>query len=875
MSRTILQADFLWIPDFSDERMLLGPNSRIGSSRGTRIDSLSGVAKRVLLSQGFRILSDIGASYRMRDVLDEFRFRDADAHVRDALSTVSALFRAGLDEAALQHVASPHVLRWCEIALRYRMRLFETRYVSGSDIYFHALKFDASSQSYRIAGYPRLSEIETRWVNHIAGEGSELVLPVTEHSFTMENRERIDWFTRNGWVRKSHEGLVEHAGHQVARRWNRSVKPPSESVSVLEAFNQDQEIRLALKQIKRWYANGVPVENMLLVLRNEPSYAPALQRVANEYSVPLRFHFQSPLVSSRLGRWMQQMFHVIQSGFPYEACLHFLHHPYSGTLISKESRKRLRTKRVQGIDEWKHEIPVFSTWIHENPMPARKWIQWIKQVFEQARISHSVSGSPREVHGFYQLAAALDEWESWTENKPLDAAEVFAQWREILYLTTVPYSPGRGGVSVHTPLAVYGTQYSHAIVLGMVEGEMPPTVRDDTALDDYVREELIRGGVPVETSAERHQREALSFWSMLHSITDTVVFTMPRRIGNRETIPSSYLKTLALTPGMVEDNAAGSLCEKRRHLFHEDASTDPVLTHAHRAFRVEQGRETNKNFDSHDGLVGDAFTLDNHIFSPSGLTTFGQCPFRWFASHALRLKEIEDYDDDLDAATKGKLCHRVLQTLVCSARDKADLQQKCLAQLEETLDMHADEAALTGIPGWAAQRAEMLQQLQTAIRSEDFCKAGDVPEFFEYKISGTWNGLPVRGTVDRIDRTPEGWRILDYKTSSSLPKGAVSSTGKTDLDIQLTLYSNVVSQEFNTPETKIASEYFLIPKGEAKTRKPAEAKEYNLLVEFLKQSMKTGSFPVAPDREENACMYCPHDTVCRKGPRLHGKDAVR
>ena len=58
----------------------------------------------------------------------------------------------------------------------------------------------------------------------------------------------------------------------------------------------------------------------------------------------------------------------------------------------------------------------------------------------------------------------------------------------------------------------------------------------------------------------------------------------------------------------------------------------------------------------------------------------------------------------------------------------------------------------------------------------------------EVPFTTTWRGLTINGVIDRVDRTPDGLVIKDYKTSSSKSKGAKDETGSTKIDVQLPIY---------------------------------------------------------------------------------------
>jgi RecB family exonuclease len=57
------------------------------------------------------------------------------------------------------------------------------------------------------------------------------------------------------------------------------------------------------------------------------------------------------------------------------------------------------------------------------------------------------------------------------------------------------------------------------------------------------------------------------------------------------------------------------------------------------------------------------------------------------------------------------------------------------------------------------------------------------PSLLEALFTATLDGWTLRGIVDRVDRTSDGWRIIDYKTGRAQPASRLRR------DLQLALYA--------------------------------------------------------------------------------------
>lgn len=347
---------------------------------------------------------------------------------------------------------------------------------------------------------------------------------------------------------------------------------------------------------------------------------------------------------------------------------------------------------------------------------------------------------------------------------------------------------------------------------------------------------------------------------------------------------------------------------------------DKVLPQAYHAWEVEQGRESSDLPDEYDGIIGIPLDPSEREFSASQLVNLGQCPFKWFADKILSLGELEEAEEQLSPSLRGRLYHKTLELALTWAlgekcfeaqlseanldrddlevnlaaegemaiaaydnytdRDESndtalttqELRQGVLANLENAFLEAEKLEKLPALPAWEASREEHLTVLRRTVLASDFLQEEAQVLSTEKKFQGEWYGLKVRGFVDRIDRTDEGLAIVDYKTSSTAPKGAKDLDGKANLDIQLPLYVQVAAKEFISGGEQIANAYYysLI---KSKILKKADIDEEALaqFAERVKLQLETGHFPVEPDIDRIACRYCPYDLVCRQGTRLSRK----
>jgi putative RecB family exonuclease len=197
--------------------------------------------------------------------------------------------------------------------------------------------------------------------------------------------------------------------------------------------------------------------------------------------------------------------------------------------------------------------------------------------------------------------------------------------------------------------------------------------------------------------------------------------------------------------------------------------------------------------------------------SYSSYRTYAECPLRWKFLYVDHLPE-----EPRGYFTFGRVIHSVLEELVRplvvpGARRVTD------AESQRTLDDWQGGARAAHPGGWMS-REDLLQLYEKTwlgdgytsaeeearykamgrellLRFHDhFAREHPQPVAVEQHLETKWDGIPIHGYIDRIDRTPDGGlEIVDYKTSREL-----SREDARDSD-QLSLYQVLVERNYAEP----------------------------------------------------------------------------
>jgi hypothetical protein len=850
------------------------PTAQAARALGVRPWRLEQVAKG-LLGDRREVPLVTGARAWRAAVQKHLEPQDVHGMARLALPIARSLGQWGTDLGALQGApeTSPRGQRLAQAAQTWRQTLGAQGYLDSSWLLWEAARGARASaaQAILVYGYFDLGADGVAFVDAIAAPASAVVFPADEPVAAAA----IAALKQRGWQIKRVTGVPESGPVQGAK--------PSPPLPRVHHFATPQaEVRWAIACVKDWLLQGVSPQEIALVARDERAYGEWLLEAAWEAQVPLRVLFEVPVAETQTGGWVLQLLKAAAANFPCEETTRLLHHPFckprSLPLGDHEAWPEVRRRRPQGLDAWAAlGIPLDFLALPKGRRDRAAWVGWLQGIFSTVRLGRGARSRSQEAVAHQKLMGHLRDLEQPSGQK-LTFSAFSEELRELLALLTVPVEPRRGGVELHQPKALQGASYRYAIVLGMAEGTCPPLPKADIFLDAWERKQLRQKGFAVEDAIAVAQREWFNFRAVLRA-TETTFLTYPRLIGQLPQRPSPYLDRLDLAPDIPRADPPHPIIATRQQARILQLQTaagwpedDPVLPWAARAWRVERDRELGK-LTEFDGVLGAEYGLEprSRSFSASQLIDLGQCEFKWFAKHLLKAQDFDEADDELSPSKTGNFYHRVLEKALKT--HQLTTPQACLDRLEELVREVEEEDRLHQILGWSARRPELIKTLQTLIQSDYFLPDGIKVLGCEWEFSGDYFGLKINGKIDRIDQRSEELVLIDYKSGKTItPQGPKDEQGRrTKVDIQLTLYDLVaapaLAQEFKVKNSTVDAFYYSIKAAEP-MRAERDESILEALAQHVKHTLKTGAYPVNPDRDRHACQYCSSHLMCRTGDRL-------
>lgn len=846
------------------------PNRAVARRLGVPYRTLSGLA-RELLREGELLLASPYQARRLlvqavREALAPKDPQGLAAALEGPVRTLLlALQASGQGEEGLRRLAkeaSPRLARLARVARCYEKLLRERRLLDPVEALPRAGAL-GRRLSLRVRHYPYLGVGELAFLRGAAAQGSEVELLLPEGA----------WGEANARAKAA----LEEAGLKVqplnlsgpGRAFLRGEGVSGSRVLALSFPDMEAEVRHVLASLKALLKEGVPAKELALIAQEDRRYGPLVAAIGFEQGLPVRLLYRIPVGETRVGGLALLLAEALQ-GFPYEATLRLLFHPLFPWPREVDLDK-VRLRRPSG-EEWKGlglPDPLLEL---AQGRSGRELVQGFRRALSP--LKRRLGGWPRERAALEALLEGLAELEE--ENR-----EGFLQGvPELLYHLTVPAQPGYAGVELHTPLARYGGAFRHLFVLGMAEGLTPPPVGEAPMLGlPEVRELKERFGLPLEEPWEAALREALVFAALLGSLVEggEAVLTYPEGVEGSPVPPSPFLERLGLEPRRPGDTLIGSLVEVRRRGCWEGDSLREAME---RALGAEEERMAGEAASPYHGATGEPFLPKS--LSVSELEDLATCPFRFYVRHLLRPRGDQEAGDG-DRADLGAFLHRVIARVFraaqaegkqrgkeVSALAEASLLEKAFSEVEAEWKKRPDSPFFLRRPDWPHRRGRLLWLLVRAFRdgkgflredAEIVAVEVEVGEekVFKGLVPG-YDGLKVRGVIDRLERRSGSHFYLDYKVGSAFPRVKDPRTGELSADLQLPLYLLLHGKG------RGVGVYYSLSSGRAQQAKLDRSALW-LVFRGVRRALKSGAFPPQPDRKGEACRGCSAALLCRYAGR--------
>ncbi|MBI1807727.1 MAG: exodeoxyribonuclease V subunit gamma [Ignavibacteria bacterium] len=368
-----------------------------------------------------------------------------------------------------------------------------------------------------------------------------------------------------------------------------------------------------------------------------------------------------------------------------------------------------------------------------------------------------------------------------------------------------------------------------------------------------------------------------------------------------------------------------------------------MFDHIHHAIVVERSRmhadpiATYGLVEEYNGKILDRVSADarkalegfrNRVYSITQLESYGKCPFQFFSNKVLRLTSVNELEEGMSPLERGGILHEILFEFYTRRREKnLPPMSECTDQefqmsVDELIALANRKLEALNIPDvfWdvdkelvlgSSTRKGLLREFLDAEREASFIvkpayfevafgsrvgskKTTDVQLTTEHPLRA--GDVQLRGKVDRIDIGDDTFKIIDYKTGSTLARREEIDLG---MSLQLPMYLYAVEHLLATQLGRAlsggAGVYYKLTSpvkeclgiGTMEQRKKvftarsnnkelvANDQELRDIIDRATRyvneyvdNIARGKFPVEPKKPEQVCTHCDYKTICRIQTRI-------
>ncbi len=400
-------------------------------------------------------------------------------------------------------------------------------------------------------------------------------------------------------------------------------------------------------------------------------------------------------------------------------------------------------------------------------------------------------------------------------------------------------------------------KFDALIIASVDKAHFPGTANNYVFFNEQVRSEL---GIP--TWRDDQARYLHQFRCLLDSAENILITVQTERNGEKTT-PCPWLEAIETFHYMAYGKSLSN--QQLEYLVNDSHS------------QVQKESELpNPEPSAQPNPIPLAEIKPNQI-SISDYQRLVDCPYQYFALTCLKLLPTQELQEELTKADFGSLVHQCIHTFFAKVPNYPDPitekitqenREQCITQLNDiSQKVFSQSDSSQNNEGFHNQLwlQRWLSLIPSFIDWEIKRQFDHKPMLHEKKVELNFDNANVYGRLDRVDKSTDGYSIIDYKTGQTPSKISVLSGEQ----VQLPMYALLNDSDENTSTRQV--EYVSI--GDKNTVRSIVSIKENDLDELKQQHLaRLRSFfedlnkdvPFTALASDETCQRCDAFGVCRK-----------
>ena len=261
----------------------------------------------------------------------------------------------------------------------------------------------------------------------------------------------------------------------------------------------------------------------------------------------------------------------------------------------------------------------------------------------------------------------------------------------------------------------------------------------------------------------------------------------------------------------------------------------------------------NHSISHFENDIVDKINLAKITWSATSLKVFLQCKRKFYLQYILKIK-----DHDISLKPKGfelgDIVHTILEKYYKLSDDADELTYEKIEALFNEYQTN-NAFLILDLELWKRKLYEFYLADKERLK---YRRIVDLEKPFEIEF----DGLRLKGVIDRIDSYNDTYEVIDYKTSSALKVDTLKNYEKSS-DFQLEFYYLAMSDLYKTD--KVNTYYYDLANNKL-IEEIALDKKLELLVEKFNEIKELSQSEISFSKceEKTTCLFCPYTIICNR-----------
>ncbi len=666
---------------------------------------------------------------------------------------------------------------------------------------------------------------------------------------------------------------------------------------IYEATGYSAQAKICGRLTGQWAENGIKDARVGVVVQNPDLAMYALNALPDEVekvNLTMGYPFKSGLLSSFLELWRKVQNPIYRriygqgvESFNAEVLMDFMDHPYTkswfyhnyeGKIPFPKNRSAYTTwgelfEEVRlpellesfGAEEFANKVCAHLEKLAENIKPNPE-----KRTFEDDFFFLAIK-QLRELQALVLAEGMTDLTSDWW----------WASWLNALNWASLPFTGEPvEGIQVMGFLETRNLNFKKLIFLGINEGEIPGIYSGLSFFPFNIRQ-----AYGLETHKKHDAVWAWHFYRLVQSAEEVHFIFNGVNSESKKAEQSRFL-------WQIEMSGIFNHVPLFHHSMKEDSnelSAKPI--------------EIAKTADIIDSLLNrylwQTQSDNSKPISASALNTWLDCRLKFYFSQVAKVRKPDEWQTEKSTALEGEVFHFVMHDLYkplinlgrpLNPSDFLNLEPK----IEDLIKKHLMEKAHIAriIGSYILTKEAITQYVKNVIRFDAQRAADDPFEIFQLETEDIYFPIKIRrddeeitlkalAKMDRVDKTSNGMRIIDYKTgdfkdtgTNGIPEHFDRSSAKGVKEfIQLLFYGEAASVNYPDADN-IALEFYKPFNTDVKVKTKLNKETTDTYAphreEFVNQLQKAMQELLSPENNftqtanRDKCTYCDYIKICRR-----------